>query len=54
MILLTILIIMALILMGVTIIGISIAGSVGVILFGDIIVCVVLIILLIRWIIKRK
>lgn len=54
MILLTILIIMALTLMGVTIIGISIAGSVGVILFGDIIVCVVLIILLIRWIIKRK
>jgi hypothetical protein len=54
MILLTILIIMALTLMGVAIIGISIAGSVGVILFGDIIVCVVLIILLIRWIIKRK
>ena len=54
MILLTILIITALTLMGVTIIGISIAGSVGVILFGDIIVCVVLIILLIRWIIKRK
>lgn len=54
MILLTILIIMALTLMGVAIIGISIAGSVGVILFGDIIVCVVFIVLLIRWIIKRK
>ena len=45
----TILLLMVLILTVITIVGISVVGSIGVVLFGDLIVCI----LLIMWIIKK-
>ena len=54
MILLTILILILLTLIALVILGASVLGSAVVIIFGDIIVCIVFIVLLIRWMIKRK
>ena len=54
MILLTILILILLTLIALVILGASVLGSTVVIIFGDIIVCIVFIALLIRWLIKRK
>ena len=54
MILLTILILILLTLIALVILGASVLGSAVVIIFGDIIVCIVSIVLLIRWLIKRK
>ena len=54
MILFTILILILLTLIALVILGASVLGSTVVIIFGDIIVCIVFIALLIRWLIKRK
>lgn len=53
MILLMILALILLILLAVLILGVSVLGSAAIIIFGDIIVCLVFIVLLIRWIIKK-
>lgn len=52
--LLTILAVMAIILITVTIGGISILGSIGIVVFGDVIVCVGVIGLIIYLIIRKK
>lgn len=54
MILFTILILILLILIAVVILGLSTIGSAAIIIFGDVIVCGVFIVLIIRWLIKRK
>lgn len=54
MLLLTILILTLILLIALTVIVISMAGTVGVVIFGDVIVCIVFIVLLIRYLIKRK
>ena len=54
MLLLTILILTLILLIALTVIVISVTGTVGVIIFGDVIVCIVFIVLLIRYLIKRK
>jgi predicted exporter len=53
MILLAILLIIALILITFTVLTVSTVGAVGIIVFGDVIVCVVFIALLVKRIIKR-
>ena len=54
MILFTILLLIALILTAVTIIAIAFGGAVMTIIFSDVIVCIALIALLIRHLIKKK
>lgn len=54
MILLTILALTALLLIGLVITMVSVGGGVFIVVFGDVIVCVVFIALLIRLITKRK
>lgn len=54
MLLLTILILTLILLIALTVIVISVAGTVGVVIFGDVIVCIVFIVLLIQYLIKRK
>ena len=54
MILITILLLMALILTIIAVMGISVLGSIGVVLFGDVIVCIAFIFLGIRWLCKRR
>lgn len=54
MILLTILILTLILLIALTVIVISVAGAVGIVVFGDVIVCIVFIALLIRYLVKRK
>lgn len=54
MVLITILTLTLLILATLTIFVISVMGSVGIVLFGDVIVCCVLIALLIKFLISRK
>ena len=49
MVLFTLLLLMAIILVVVTLIVLSIGGAVGIVLFGDVIVCIVLIV----WVMKR-
>lgn len=53
MILFSILVLMTLFLIAFTIIVISISGGLFVILFGDVIVCIILLILLIKFILKK-
>ena len=54
MILLTILILTLIILTVLAVLLISTVGAAGIVIFGDVIVCAVFIVLLIKWIIKRK
>lgn len=54
MILLTILLLTLILLITLTVIVVSVTGTVGVIIFGDVIVCIVFIVLLIRYLIKRR
>lgn len=54
MILLMILLLTLLMLIGLTVLVVSTVGTVGIVVFGDVIVCAVFIILIIKWIIKRK
>lgn len=54
MILLAILAIIAILTVGIIVAFVSIGGTVFLFVFGDLIVCVALIVLLIRFIIKRK
>ena len=54
MILLTILILILLILIAAVVLGISTIDSAAILIFGDVIVCVVFIVLIIRFIFKRK
>ena len=54
MILFMILALMVIILTGLTILAISIGGSVAVVLFGDVIVCIVIILFIIKRIIFRR
>ena len=54
MILLTILILTLIMLIIFTVLAISTAGAVGIVIFGDVIVCIVFIVLLIRYLIKRR
>lgn len=54
MILLPVLITIAILLTVFVVFGISIFGALGFIVFGDVIVCIVLIISLVRWIIKKR
>lgn len=52
--LLTILALMAIILITVVIGGISVLGSIGVVVFGDVIVCVGFIALIVYFIVRKK
>jgi hypothetical protein len=56
MIIFTILVLMALILTGLTVLAISVGGSVAVVLFGDVIVCIIIILFIIKRLVfgKRK
>ena len=54
MVLLTILILTLALLLLLTVFVVSTIGAAGVVLFGDVIVCIVFIVLLIKFIIKRK
>ena len=54
MILFTILLIMLLVIAAITVVGIGVLGSVGVVVFGDLIVCVVLIVWLIKKFVFKK
>lgn len=54
MILLTILILIALMLMFCVILGVSTLGGAFILVFGDVIVCIVFIVLLIKWLINRR
>ena len=54
MILFTILLIMLLIIAAITVVGIGVLGSVGVVVFGDLIVCIVLIVWLIKKFVFKK
>ena len=54
MILFTILILILIILIAVLILGISTIGSAAILIFGDVIVCIVFIVLIIKWLIGRK
>lgn len=53
MILLTILITLAL-LAAIVIFTVSAVGATGIVIFGDVIVCAVFIVLIIKWLIKRR
>lgn len=54
MILITILAIIAVLLVIATVLFVSIFGTVGIIVFGDVIVCIVLIGFFIKWLINRR
>lgn len=54
MILLTIILLTILILTAVVIIAVSVGGSAFILIFGDVIVCIGFLILLARWLIKRR
>jgi hypothetical protein len=54
MILITILALMALLLAVLVIFVTSVVGAAGIVIFGDVIVCIVFIVLLIRFIIRRR
>ena len=54
MILLTILLITAILLTILTVVTISTVGAIGIVVFGDVIVCIVLIALLVRYLVKRR
>ncbi len=54
MILFTILLIMLLIIAAITVMGIGVLGSVGVVVFSDLIVCIVLIVWLIKKFVFKK
>lgn len=54
MVLLTILALMLILLTTLTVFTISVVGSVGIVVFGDVIVCLVFIVLIIRYLIRRK
>ena len=54
MILLTIILLTILILTAVVIVAVSVGGSAFILIFGDVIVCIVFLILLVRWLIKRR
>lgn len=54
MILISMLVLIALVLIGVVFLAVTIGGSLFVIIFGDVIVCVVFIVFLIRFLIKRR
>lgn len=54
MILFTLLLLITIILVVVTVFVVSIGGAVGIILFGDVIVCIVLLIWLIKKLAKKK
>lgn len=54
MILFTILATILTILVVATVLIISVFGAVGIIIFGDVIVCIMLIVLLMKWLISRK
>lgn len=50
----TILLLIALILLAIAIIGLVTGGVAFFVVFGDLIVCVFIIIMILRWLIKRK
>lgn len=54
MILITILFIIAAISIAIVVAGVAALGVAGVLVFGDVIVCVVFIVLLIKWLVNRK
>ena len=54
MILFTILILILIILLTAVILGVSTIGSAAIIIFGDVIVCIVFIVLIIKWLIDRR
>ena len=54
MILLTILALTLILLTIMTVVTVSTVGTVGIVIFGDVIVCIVFITLLIRYLIKKK
>ena len=54
MILFTILLLMLIFLTLLTVLAISIGGTIGVVLFGDVIVCIFLVIWIIKCIVKRR
>lgn len=54
MILLTLLILTLILLMIFTVFTISAVGAVGIVIFGDVIVCIVFIALLVRYLIRKK
>ena len=54
MILFTILALTAIILTIVTVVTVSTVGAGAIVIFGDVIVCIVFIVLIIRWMIKKK
>lgn len=54
MILLTLLVLMLILLTIFIVFAVSAVGSIGIVIFGDVIVCVVFIALLIRYLVKRK
>ena len=54
MILLTILVLTLILLTIMTVVAVSTVGTVGIVIFGDVIVCIVFITLLIRYLIKKK
>ena len=54
MVLLTILVLTLAILAILTVVVVSTIGAAGIVIFGDVIVCGVFIVLLIKWLIKRK
>ena len=54
MILFTILVLMLLILVTITVIAISVGGSVAIVLFGDVFVCIFIIVLIMRRIVRNR
>ena len=54
MVLLTILALITLLLIAMTVIVVSVGGAVGIVLFGDVIVCVVFLVWIIKKLIKKK
>ena len=54
MIILTILILMALMLIFCVVLGVSALGGAAILVFGDVIVCIIFIVLLIKWILNRR
>ncbi len=54
MILLLILLLTLALLVGLVIMTVSTVGAIGIVVFGDVIVCIVFIVLITKWLIKRK
>lgn len=54
MVLFTTLLLTLVLLVMITVIGISVVGSIGVVIFGDAIVCIVFIAFIIKWLFKRR